>query len=223
MRFRILGQNVTNAAWNGSGQTLNYHASVMMPQTPNGSMVLGYWNVSKGNNDGELTLVSAGPPQPLDAPAGALMPSILVQNWYANSLTLTNTSANSATQIRVEAFGSGIPGVNVQPLTVNAPPLQLSTLQVAQGKAPSNYAQIVLSNNNNNLSIIALIGGPTDMTGNNAYVFALNYQGPPSPPGYTKVTPGNSLTYQFAWNTSVFVANMSPATSSSVAVSLISL
>jgi hypothetical protein len=54
-------------------------------------------------------------------------------------------------------------------------------------------------------------------------VFALNYQGPPSPPGYAKVTSGNSMTYQFSWNTSVFVANMSPATSSSVAVSLIAL
>jgi hypothetical protein len=223
MKFRILGQNVTNAAWNGNGQTLNYHDSVTMPQTPNGSMVLGYWNVSKQNNDGELTLVSAGPPQPLDVPAGALMPSILVQNWNANTLTLTNTSANSATPIRIEAFGAGIPGVNVQTLSVNAPALQLSTLQAAQGKAPANYAQIVLSNNNNNLSIITLIGGPPDGNGNNAYVFALNYQGPPSPPGYTKVTSGNSLTYQFSWNTSVFVANMSPANSSSVAVSLISL
>src|SRR5271156_6308511 len=70
MKFRILGQNVANAAWNGSGQTLNYHDSVIMPQTPNGSMVLGYWNLSKQNNDGELTLVSSLPPQPLDVPAG---------------------------------------------------------------------------------------------------------------------------------------------------------
>ncbi len=223
MKFRILGQNVTNPAWTGSGQTLNYHDSVIMPQTSNGSMVLGYWNLSKQNNGGELTLVSAGAPQPLDVPAGALMPSILVQNWNGNSLTLTNTSGNTATPIRVEAFGPGIPGVIVQSLSVNANPIQLSTLQAAQGQAPPNYAQLVLSNNNNNLSIIALIGGLPDSSGNNAYVFALNYQGPPSPRGYTKVTPGNSLTYQFSWNTSVFVANMSPATASSVAVSLVSL
>jgi hypothetical protein len=223
MKFRILGQNVTDPAWNGALKTLNYHDSVMMPQTPNGSMVLGYWNTSAQNNDGQLTLVSGGPPQPLDAPAGALMPSILVQNWNANSLTLTNTSANSWTPIKVEAFGQGIPGVRVQSLVVNAPPMQLSTLQAAQGKAPPNYAQLVLSSNSNNLSIITLIGGPPDSNGNNAYVFALNYQGPPLPPGYTKATSGNSITYQFNWNTTVFVANMSPATSASVAVSLISL
>ncbi len=222
MKFRIIGQSVTDPAWNGSGQTLNYHDSVMMPQTPNGSMVLGYWNISPQNNDGTLALTSGGPPRFLDAPAGALIPSILVQNWNANSLTLTNVSANKVTPLRVEAFGPGIPGVVPLPLPLNVP-TQLSTLQVAQGKAPPNYAQIVLANNNNNLSIIALIGGPLDSNNTNAYVFALNYQGPPNPPGFTSVTPGNSMTYQFYWNTSVFVANLSPAMSSSVAVSLIPL
>jgi hypothetical protein len=217
MKFHIIGQNVTNPAWNGSGTTLNYHDSVQMPQTSNGYMVLGYWNLAKQNNDGQLVAASGGSqPQFLDAPALAIVPSILVQNWGGNALTLTNTSANSATPIRVEAFGPGIPGVSVQPLVVNAAPIQLRTLQAAQGNAPPNLAQLVLTNSSNNLSIIALIGGGS------AYVFALNCAGSP-PPGYTKVTSGNSLTYPFTWNTSVFVANMSPATSSSVAVSLISL
>jgi hypothetical protein len=216
MKFHIIGQNVTNPTWNGSGTTLNYHDSVVMPQTSNGYMVLGYWNLAKQNNDGQLMLVSGGPPVALDVPALALMPSILLQNWGGNALTLTNTSAVTATPIRVEAFGPGIPGVSVQPLVVNAPPIQLRTLQAAQGNAPPNYAQLVLTNNSNDLSIIALIGGGS------AYVFALNYAGSP-PPGYTKVVSGNSLTYPFTWNTSVFIANMSPGTSSSVAVSLISL
>ena len=38
-----------------------------------------------------------------------------------------------------------------------------------------------MQSNTNNLSIVALIGGPNDPSGNNAYVFALNYQGPANP------------------------------------------
>jgi hypothetical protein len=223
MKFSVIGQNVTNPAWNGNGTTLNWHDSVAMPQTPNGSMVLAYWNLATLNNDGTLSLTSSGPPVFLDVPAAPLMPSTLVQNFKSNSLTLTNLSVNKATPIMVAGFGPGIPGVKPQKLTVGGATLQLSTLQTAQGNAPPNYAQLVFTNNTNNLGIIAVIGGPNDSTGNNVYLFALNYMGPPNPAGYTQATASNTLTYQFYWSTTVFVANMSPSNSSSIAISLISI
>ena len=223
MTFNIIGQSITNPNWNGSGTRLNWHDSVTMPQTPNGSMILAYWNLATQNNDGTLSLTSGGAPQFLDAPAMPLMPTTLVQNYQTNSLTLTNLSANKDTPIQVAAFGPGIPGQTPRKLTVGSAPLQLSFLQTAQGNAPPNYAQLIFTNNTNNLCIMAVIGGRNQSSGNNAYLFALNYPGPPNPPGYTSVTSGNTLTYQFYWTTSVYVANMSSSVSSSVAVSMISL
>lgn len=224
MTFQIIGQRVVNPTWNGAPQTLAWHDSVVMPQTPNGSMVLGYWNRSGQNNAGTLALTSGGQaPIFLQVPALANQPSILIQNWGASDLKLTNVSANTSTPIVVEAFGPGIQGVQPVPLTVgNA--VQLAVLQAAQGNAQPNYMQLALSSNTGNLSVIAVVGGPLDGTGNNGYAFALNYTGPPAPPGYTAVTSGNSYTYQFNWGAStLFVANMSPATAAPVRVLLLAL
>ncbi len=222
-KFSIIGAQVSTANWTGTPITLAWHDNAAMPQTPNGSTVLAWLNTSAQNNDGSLALTSAGPPQFLDAPAGATVPSILSQNWKANALTLTNLSANKATPIWIEMFGPGLPGPTPVTLTANAAPTSLAPGATAAGKSPPNYAQLILQSNTNNLVIVALIGGPVDSNNNNAYVFALNYQGPPNPPGFTTVTAGNSLTYQFYWNTTFFVANMSPSTSASVQASLISL
>ena len=225
MHFRIIGQSVVNPAWTGAPQTLAYHDSVTMPQTPDGSMILGYWNTSGQNNDGTLALTSGGaPPLFLDVPALANQPSLLVQNWKANDLKLTNLSANTATPIRVQAFGPGIPGTQPAPLTIGTAK-QLAVLQTAQGTAKPNWMQLVLESNTDTLTIVALVGGPLDpSSGTNGYVFALNFSGSTAPPGYTAVTGGNTYTYQFNWgSSSVFVANMSPQTAAPVKVTLLTL
>ena len=222
-KFSIIGAQVSTPNWTGTPITLAWHDSAAMPQTPNGSTVLAWLNTSQQNNDGSLIATSGGPPQSLDAPAGATVPSILVQNWGANALTLTNVSGNQATPIWVEMFGPGIPGVTPVTLSAGTAPIALASGGTATGKSPPNYAQLVMQSNTNNLSIISLIGGPNDSSGNNAYVFALNYQGPANPAGFTKTTGGNTMTFQFYWNTSFFIANMSPSTSAAVNVSLLSL
>lgn len=223
MKFNIIGQSITNPAWDGSGATLQQYDSVTMPQTPTGSMILAYWNVASQNNDGTLSWTTgASAPQFLDAPALPLIPSTLVQNFQGNNLTVTNLSGNTGTPIRIAAFAPGIPKQTPRPLTVGGPPVQLSTLQAAQGKAPPNWAQLTFRNNSSNQCIMALIGGPLDNSGNNVQFFALNYQGP-APPGYTKVTAGNTLNLNIQWQTLIYVANLSSSTSSSVAVSLINL
>jgi hypothetical protein len=221
-RFAILGANLSDPNWSGAPLTLAWHESAAMPQTPNGSMILGRQNVSLQNNDGTLGLTSGGPPQFLDVPAGSLMPSILVQNWKANSLKLTNLSANKDTPIAVQAYGPGLPGTPT-PLLAGADPILLASGSTAAGKAPPSYAQLVMQSNTNDLTILALIGGPTDSTGNNGYLFALNYMGPPNPAGFTQVTPGNSISYMFYWTTALFVANLSPSNAQPAQVSLVSL
>ncbi len=223
-KFSIIGAQVTTPNWTGAPLTLAWHDSAAMPQTPNGSTVLAWLNTATQNNDGTLAATSGGPPQTLDAPALATIPSILVQNWGSNALTITNISAAKATPIWVEMFGPGIPGVTPATITAGAAPITLASGATATGNSPPNFAQLVLQSNTNNLTIVTLIGGPaTGNPPNNAYVFALNYQGAPNPPGFTKTTPGNTMTYQFAWNTTFFVANMSPSTSAAVSASLLSL
>jgi hypothetical protein len=224
-KFSIIGAQVATPNWTGVPITLAWHDTATMPQPPNGSTVLAWLNTATQNNDGSLAAVSgATQPQFLDAPALATVPSILVQNWEGNNLNLTNISANKATPIWVEMFGPGLGGVTPVTLTANAPaPIALASGGAAVGSSPSNLAQLILQSNTSNLTIVTLIGGPATgtPTKNNAYVFALNC--PSNPGGYTKTTTGNSMTYQFTWNTSFFIANMSPSTSAAVNVSLLSL
>lgn len=223
-KFAILGAKVVTPNWNGTPTTLAWHDSVSMPQTPNGSTVLAWLNKASLNNDGTLALTSgATQPQFLDAPQGSTIPSILVQNFGANNLNITNLSAAKDTPIWLEMFGPGIPGAPAPtPLSAGAAPVKLAPGSTGSGKSPPNYAQLVLQSNTSNLTIVSLIGGPNSAGGTNGYVFALNYPGA-APDGYTKVTATNTITYQFYWTTSFFIANMSPSNSAPVEVSLISL
>ena len=230
--------NKTTSNWDGSPLTLAVNDSANMPQTTNGSMVFAYQNSATLNNAGTLSLTSGGNvPQSLFAPALANQPSILVNNWQANNLNILNISANSATPIWIEAFGPGLPGIKPIALPIGAT-TTLTTLgadlskAVAQGTASPNYMQIVLSSNTPNLTIAAIVGGPVDATGNNAYVVAVNSPagdtgpgtGAPAPAGYFATRGGNSYTYQFNWGSStIFVANMSPSTAAAASVTLRSL
>ena len=155
-------------------QTLAVHGSVAMPQTPNGSLVVGYFNQSQQNNAGRLVVTSGGSgPTILPVPALARMISVLTANWQANNLTLTNTSINAATPIFVEAFGPGIPGVQPGPLAIGTP-VQLAMRQAVQGTTTPNWMQLEFTSSTSNLQIVAVVGGPPDQSGNNAYVIALN-------------------------------------------------
>src|SRR5262245_53809504 len=120
--YELLGANVATPNWNGAPLTLAVNDSASMPQTTNGSMVLAYQNKATQNNMGTLILTSGGgAPTSLDVPALANQPSVLVNNWKANNLNLTNVSANSATPIWIEAFGPGISGFTALTLTVGTP------------------------------------------------------------------------------------------------------
>ncbi len=200
---------ISHDDWDGSQLTLAQYDSAMMPQTANGSMVFAWQNVGQMNNDGELILTSGGSaPQSYDAPALALAPNILVRNWAANDLKVTNTSIHSATPIWIEAYGPGIPGRDPLPLLPGADPTPVKIGDSLQGTA-NGWTQLILQSNSNALGLFAVIWGPL-VAGNNAYVFAVNFQQSTTPPGYTATTMANTYTYQFQGTARVYVAFFGP-------------
>lgn len=157
--------------------------------------------------------------------------SILTTNWQANNLTLTNISVNAATPILVQAYGPGIPGMQPGPLTIGTP-VQLAMRQAVQGTTTPNWMQLGFSASTSNLEVVAVVGGPQDQSGNNAYVIALNAPGgdtgppplPAPPAGFFATAAGNRYALPFNWGAaSVYVVNLSPQTATPVTALLQSL
>lgn len=220
VEHRLLGQNSVNAAWNGMGMQLLVNQSAQMPQTPNGTLVFGYFNMATQNNPGELSVSSGGgDPTFLPAPALSLRPSILLQNWMANNLNVTNISANSNTPIWISGYGPGVPGQYPGKLTIGSPST-LATTQSVQGATSPQTMRLVLTISSPTLGVFAVVGGPTDATGNNGYVLSVNdtqNSGPGTgvtpPAGYYATSSGNTVTMTFNWQgTTVYVVNMSAST-----------
>jgi hypothetical protein len=230
--FQIIGQNVVNAAWNGIGTTIAVNQSLGMPQTPNGTTILGWVNQAPSNNFGQLSATSGGSaPSILDAPPLAAQPSLLMNNWQGNNLNVTNISVNNDTPIWVCLYGPGIPGQSPMALKTDGTPLGLATGQSALATALPQFMRLVLSGTSPKLCIFAIIGGPADAIGNNGYVIAVNATantgpgtGMTPPAGYYATTTSNIYPFQFNWGSSkIYVVNMSPATSSSAQVTLSTL
>jgi hypothetical protein len=216
--FAVIDQGNVNAAWDGSPEVLLENQNAAMPQTPNGTMIFAYWNMSTQNNAGTLSVTSGGSqPSFLNVPALANQPSVWMNNWASNNLSVTNISPNATTPIQIQAIGPGIPGTTPLPLPIGADGQQLGYGQTAQGNASPQYMQLVIQSDSSTTGIVGLIGGPPDSSGNNGYVIAVNYSantgpgtGNPAPAGYYATTTSNSYTYQFNWGSSlVFVANLS--------------
>lgn len=214
--------------WDGSPKTLTTLGDMLlMSQAPNGPMIFAYQNKATLNNSGQLSLSSGSAGETLNASYGALAPSIYVKNWQGNNLTVNNISLQSATPIWVEAFGPGLPGQTTVPITVGTPlvlnPAPGAT-SVAQGVTLPRPMLLRMTSSTGDAAVIALIGGPGDQTGNNAYVFGLNMAGSETTAEYTEVSAGNTITYTFNWGASVvYLANMSASTAAAVTLTLIAL
>jgi len=224
----LIDRNTVTAAWNGSPQVLLTSQNTVMPQTPNGTTIFAATNQSTMNNQGQISLTSGGgAPTILDVQALTSQPTININNWKANNLSVTNISVNNNTPILVQAVGPGIPGITPQQLVIGTPTL-LAMGQCAQTNASPQYMQLVIQVTGPTLGIIGLIGGPPDVTGNNGYVIAVNATantgpgtGMPPPAGYYATTTSNTYAYQFNWGSSlVFVSNLSPSTAQTVSVLL---
>jgi hypothetical protein len=225
--FQVLGQQLTNSTWNGQPTTLLQNQSVSMPQTTNGTMIFAATNQATTNNQGDLGITSGGgAPQFVTVPALANQPTVLINNWQANNLNVTNTSPATATPILVQAIGPGLPGITPVALEIGKT-LELAAGQVAQGNASPQYMQLVITSNSPTLGIIGIIGGPQDASGNNGYIIAVNASantgpgGATPPTGYFATTTSNAYAFPFNWGSSVvFAGNLSPSTSQVVSLFL---
>jgi hypothetical protein len=217
-------------SWNGSWITLGQNDSATIPQTPNGTVILVAANVSTLNNQGQLTLSSGGSmPTTVTVPALSGQPTVVIQNWRANNLTVTNTSLAASTPIMIALCGPGMPGSTPVALPATNTPVVLGTLQSAQGTTLPQYMQLITESNSSTLGVVGIIGGPLDATGNNGYVIAVNAAsntGPPSPApapaGYFATTTTNAYAFPVNnWGSSqVYAVNLSPATAQVLTVRL---
>ena len=230
-QYEIIDQFSVNYNWNGSPIVLQPNDNANIPQTPNGSVILAWFNQSTQNNRGTLSLTSGGSaPQFLDAPALYSQPFILMNNWLGNNLSVTNISAVTATPIWVALYGPGIPGIYPQKLPPDGTVVSLATLATAQGTALPRWMQLKLNCSSGSFAVIAVIGGPNGPNGN-GYVIALNAAtntgpgtGVAPPAGYYATTIDNSYSLQFNWGSStVFVASMLATTTLGATVALVSL
>jgi hypothetical protein len=193
--------------WDGQLLTLAVNGTVLLSQTTNGSMVLACENLSLQNNQGTITWTSGGGcPQCIPVPALAKQPTVLVHNWQANDLKLTNTSSNAGTPISVEAFGPGIPGQSPKEIPPGTP-VPFQPMQTGQTATPAGWFGLKFQLSASQLAVFAFIGGPLDASGNNAYVISINAPqttGPGTglvpPPGYYATTVSNTYTYVAKWS-----------------------
>lgn len=217
--------------WNGAPRVLQVNENAALPQTPAGSVVFSYLNVSTQNNFGELALTSGGGvPVFLEVQPLATQPGFVVTNWRANNLSVTNVSANNATPIRIQAIGPGMPGTTPVALATGGPGLQLAPGAAAQGATQPRSMQLVVQATSGARSVVVAIGGPADSTGSNAYVIAVNADvtsgprgsaNPPPPAGYYATTTANTFVLDFNWAGSiVFVANLSSTAAPAVTLVL---
>ena len=213
------------AAWTGAPTTLNPQQNATMPQTPNGTMIFTYFNLSTTTNAGKLSLSSGGMGQLLDAPALANQPQFLIKNFKGSNLSVSNVSQTTATPIWIAAAGPGLPGQSCNALPITGKFVPLAVYECAQVKPPPTFSTVTLQANSGQLTIFAI------QVGNTVYVVALNAaqeagpgtQNPDTPPpaGYYATTTSNN--YQNIWNwggATVYIINLSPATATGGQVSL---
>jgi hypothetical protein len=228
--FKVIGQNSVNNAWDGSPIILNPGDSANMPITPNGSMIFGYRNISNINSMGTLALISgSSAPTFLAALPFLNQPSILINNWQGQNLKATNVSApGSNTPIEIAAHAPGLPGQQCVALSADDTSVSLAPMACAQGNTLPGYMQVSFEENSGQFAVFAIIGGPVDNSGNNAYIIAVNAPsdtgpgtGQTPPPGYYATTTAYAYVYSFNWGVAtVYVANVSPTTAAAGQVAL---
>jgi len=224
---------ITN--WNGSPTTLNAppapDSSVNMPQTSNGSMIVTAINKATQNNSGTITISTGGSgTTPPDLPPQATAPWVEVQNFQANNLQISNISTASATPVMVQAIGPGIPGVTPKTISIGSGEVTLGFGEVAQGGTNPQRMILRIQNTTSTLSVVGVIGGPNDSTGNNGIVIGLNATqntgpgGATPPEGYYATTTSNTYNLNFNWNgAGIFVGNLSSANAAALKLTLMAV
>lgn len=216
--FTVINQSINDAAWNGSPVTLLPNQSVMMATTPADTTVLAYLNGATGNSPATLALTAgASAPVFITAPPLLDLPNVLTRNWKGSGLGITNvTPPQMQVPVNVQLINPALPWLSPATLGENAA-VPLGAGRAAQGTTLPRWMQLILQADASRPSVFVIIGGPPGVSGNNAYVIALNAAqetGPGTtqtpPTDYYATTVGSVYTYQLNWGAaSVFVANVS--------------
>lgn len=214
----LAAQPVTSA-WNGAPLLLDPGQSAAMASAPNGSAIFTAENMATMNNAGAVKVDSGGIVT-MNLDPNTETPVFLIRNWKALPLTITNISPQPETPVRVQLIGQGLSGTNPLKLPTDGTALPMVSGACATAALPPRLMQLVLQALSGEMSTVAVIGGPRDPAGNNAYVFGLNFGEDtewntpyPPPPGYYKTTAGNTIYYQINWKAAglLFCANLSSA------------
>ncbi|WP_420130416.1 hypothetical protein [Longimicrobium sp.] len=219
--------------WTGTPITLATGDNAVMPQTTNGTMIFAATNKSTTNNDGTVYLTSGGSaPTPIDVPALANAPTIQINNWQANNLSVSNQSTANVTPILIQAVGPGLAGTTPANLPIGSS-ITLTPGSAAQGTARPQFMTMRIQSTASTVGVLGIIGGKLDGTGNNGYVISVNDSqngntgpntGKTPPPGYYATTTNNSYNFQFNWGSSaVFISNLSPSTAENLSITLSAL
>ena len=230
--YTVIGRFSITETWNGSPLTLNPSDNANMPITPSGSLALVYQNISTINTMGQLAVTSGGgAPTFLNVQSLQNQPKVWINNWQGQNLSITNTSMpGSNTPISIAAYGPGMPGQTCVTLPADGTSVPLAPMACTQGTALPRYMQLIFQETSGDLAIFVFIGGPVDSSGNNAYMISVNDSvngntgpgtGQPPPPGYYATSTSNNYIYSFNWGSStIYVANMSPASSEPASITL---
>jgi hypothetical protein len=221
-----------STAWTGQWLQLAVSSSALMQQTPNGTTLFVSLSGATQNNAGVLYLTSGGAaPVPVSVPALVTQPGVLIQNWQANNLSVSNQSSNQQTPIWIALYGPGIPGQQVGVLPVNGTAVTVGGGMSVQGTPPPQYMALTMQCLAGTYCVFGLGGGrPDPATGGNGYVFSVNDSvngdtgpgtGKTPPAGYYATAAGNSYKYTFnAGSSLVYVANLSSNTAVRAQISL---
>src|SRR5665213_2697551 len=109
-QFSIIDKNQENAQWTGAPTALAQHASLNLPETPAGSLIVTLLNQATLNNQGQVSLTSGGAqPVFITVPALANAPVVTVGNWNASNLGITNVTPRARHPFWWRPFGPAYP------------------------------------------------------------------------------------------------------------------
>lgn len=213
-----LATTPVTTSWDGSRLVLGAGGSVVTNNAPNGSAIFTAMNMSTINNAGQVQVIVADTRDTLNLAPYTETPGFLIQNWKAQPITVGNISPQPETPVEIQLVGPGQKGIQPLTLTTGGTALPVPSGACAAAMLPPRAMQLVMQANSGDTSTVAIIGGPTDQGGNNAFVFGLNFPSTtqagtqyPPPPGYYQTTTSNTIYYNITWGQSglLFCANLS--------------
>lgn len=205
------------SAWSGNPSFIPSDGLQMAP-TPNGSLILGFFNSDPKNNDGQVSVSSGGGFfQQFDAPAQQAAPVLFVHNFQGNNLNVSNTSTVPTTRLVAEAWAPGTQPSGSLPAT--GQPLPLAVFTSRKAVTLPQRMMVTLAAGNGQYTVFAVYVG-ADVS-----LYCVNAPDPKQvPPGYTQVTADNSLQISGMWNgATLYVVNLSTGSQTGATASLKSL